>query len=192
MDWLSFIAAMVKALAWPITVLFALSILRKPLIELIPTLEWFKWGDRELRFSKKIKQLQQETPEMEITLANERQEAVPEIQPPDRIQALLRVSPTSAIIDAWRELEAAAAACLARNVPNAPKPMSIGQTWTSGQLGDILHKHNLLNSDQLNLYHELRRLRNAATHSPEFAIDEESAQGFIELSNRLSTYLDSK
>ena len=52
MDLFSFIAEVVKALAWPGAVVFGLLVLRRPLLALVPTIRHLKVGELELEFGR--------------------------------------------------------------------------------------------------------------------------------------------
>ena len=54
MDPLSFIAEIVKALAWPLTALGIFLVLRRPLMGLIPVVARLKFKDLELDFDRRL------------------------------------------------------------------------------------------------------------------------------------------
>ena len=60
MDTLSFTAEMTKALAWPLTIILALLLLRRPLADLIPLLQRLRYKDLELDFGKRVQELASE------------------------------------------------------------------------------------------------------------------------------------
>ncbi|MGH2397987.1 MAG: hypothetical protein ACRDFW_13640 [bacterium] len=60
MDWLTFIARVIDAAAWPVTVFVILLLLRKPLSGLIPLLQRLKYKDLELEFGRQIQEVRQE------------------------------------------------------------------------------------------------------------------------------------
>jgi len=49
-----------------------------------------------------------------------------------------------------------------------------------------LTKKELLNTDDITLYHELRALRNEAVHSVDFNPSQESTLNYVELASRLA------
>src|SRR5215207_8632055 len=102
MDWLSFAAALVKALAWPLTVLGIFLVLRRPLTGLVPLLARLKFKDLELDFGRRLAEASAEAA------------TLPGIPPAAALPAgsdevLLRLAtdaPRAAILEAWLRLEA--------------------------------------------------------------------------------------
>ncbi|MER3513447.1 MAG: hypothetical protein C4310_02805 [Chloroflexota bacterium] len=60
MDWLTFVTELIKALAWPITILIIIIVLRKPLANLIPTLQRLRYRDLEIEFGRSVQELASE------------------------------------------------------------------------------------------------------------------------------------
>ena len=182
MDWLTFTAEVVKALAWPAAILFSIAILRKPLSGLIPLLQRLKYKDLELEFGKKIQELKADA-------AKALPVSVPEIAPStsvsDSIIQLAEISPRASIVEAWRELESTAAEAASRHqVGLTPR-----EVRSTAELANALERAKILDHNRLNLFHNLRALRNKAAHSPDFALDSSSALEYADLAGRLEQYL---
>ena len=103
MDWLSFIAAIVKALAWPLTALGIFLVLRRPLLALVPLLARLKFKDFELDFGRRLAEVSAEAARLpSVRAGNAADEALLRLAP---------VAPRAAILEAWLRLEAAALRC---------------------------------------------------------------------------------
>ena len=55
MDWLTFIAEMVKSLAWPAFLFFTVLVFRKPLVELLPGLRRLRIKEIEIEFNRELR-----------------------------------------------------------------------------------------------------------------------------------------
>ena len=180
MDWLTFIAAVLKALAWPLTTIAILIILRRPLLGLIPLLRKLKWKELELEFQEKV-----------VELKTEAAQALP--APPkisftkpavSRLSQLAEIAPRGAIIEAWIGVQHAAARALSKRFPDAKV------TWSSVYLGDLLATHQVLDANKLEIYNSLRKLRNQAAHNEDFRIEPRIALDYVTLAEALAAFLD--
>lgn len=172
---LEFVAALVGHLAWPVSVIVLVSLLRGPLVELIPTLNRLRYKDLELTFGARAHQL-----------ANAAEQSLPAGEPegPElgRLRDLALVSPRAAVIESWLRLEAAAGLALqARGAKlrrdDFRSPLGLGRALQGAQV---------LNGEELKVFDELRNLRNAATHGPEFALNPEAAVEYARAAIRLA------
>ena len=57
MDWLTFIAEVIKAIAWPVTAITIFLILRRPLLNLFPLIQRMRFKDVEVDFSRQVQAL---------------------------------------------------------------------------------------------------------------------------------------
>jgi hypothetical protein len=185
MDWLTFIAAVAKALAWPLTTLVLLVLLRRPLVRLIPLLRKLKWKELELEFEEKVSELKTEAAQALPAAASVRQLTD---RTPSQLEHLAEASPRIAIIEAWIQVEHAAKRALSHCQPD-PK-----HAWDlpPSRVGQFLRGYGLLDEDKLELYDSLRSLRNEAAHHEDFTISPRSAVDYVVLAQTLAAYLQSK
>src|SRR5215218_6571872 len=99
MDGLTFTSQLVAALAWPITLLVSVLLLRKLLAELVPLLRKLKYSDVELTFGKEVAQLEHTAAAAGLlvssSMTHERETLI----------RLAQVRPRSAIRGAWEKVE---------------------------------------------------------------------------------------
>lgn len=182
MNWLEFIAEAIKALSWPITVVLIIYLLRKPLSELIPLLRKLKYKELELDFGKQIKELSEKaTKELPVV---EKIDLVTE-EVGEHLTEIAQVAPRAAIIEAWIELEKAAIAALEKRSFKATSR----ELRTPRLLEASLIKAEILDKNKITIFSDLRRLRNAAAHAYEFALEPNTAIEYVDLSIRLIEYL---
>lgn len=85
-------------LAWPVTVMILLWIGRKPIQKLLSFIESVKYKDVELKFSTQLAQVKEDVGDTVSDPSNE-------VENKSELYALIEVSPSSAIIEAWKGLE---------------------------------------------------------------------------------------
>jgi len=165
MDTLTFIAEMTKALAWPLAVVGLVLLLRRPLSQLIPLLQRLRYGGLELDFGRRVRELA----------------AVAEGQLPARdespaaseayVARLARLSPRAVVVEAWLRVEEAAL--------EAGQKAGLGLTSRELRqpllLGQALEDAGLMDEQQMEIFHRLRNLRNAAAHASDFELEPEAA-----------------
>lgn len=195
MDTLTFTAEVVRAVAWPASLLILAFLLRKPLRELIPLLRKLKYKEIEIEFSKEVSALRAKS-------ISEQQNVLPSAgagagssELPERLQnkrlELLRMVPFStrvAIMEAWLEVEAAASE-VASSFWSQPPNDAFKNDPT---LGDYLLKCNVINRDDLEMFKRLRYLRNTAAHAQELDLSEGDAVSYVEVAMSLAAKIRSR
>jgi hypothetical protein len=184
MNWMQFIAAIVRAVAWPAVVMVAAVLLRRPLVRLIPLLRHLKYGELELEFAEGVQSAREEA---EVTLAplTAPVARVPEV---DSLLQLATESPRLAVVGAWRLVESSAhRACAALGVP-----VERGRPFAGLELTYALRREGVLDDATLTMMNRLRSLRNQAVHGEEFSVDEASAREYVRLAEALAQRIDGK
>ncbi len=180
MDLLSFIAELVKALAWPATLFLLIIMFKAPLLELIPGLRRLKYKGLELEFERKLERLETEAeqaslppPEVPILVPLDRVQELPLMK---LIEMIAPVSPRAAVVETWRQIELAISNAFTRI--GRPYPRS----WVITRL--LLKHEGLLPQSALSILQDLRALRNQAVH---FGLDlnAEHAVQYAVLAQRL-------
>lgn len=181
MDILTFIANVIGSLAWPITMLTAVILLRKPIGKLLPLLRRAKYKDLDLEFGQKLEELEQKANRASLPKS---------IEPPvwagenpddwtfgDYIERLAPISPRVAISEAWRHVELA--------LKEAAKKLGIAESRDTLQVAKAMQESGMLSRDAVSLLADLRGLRNRAVHAKEFDLDPDQAMEFARLAERL-------
>ncbi len=181
MDTMTFVAEMTKALAWPVTILLALLLLRRPLANLIPLLQRLRYKDLELDFGKGVQELalevKKELPgDKEVKPARARANPVVE---------LAKSSPRAAVLEAWLEVEEAAIEATKRH----GLKLTDRERRSPSTLEEALVDVKVLDKNKQGIFSRLRRLRNAAAHASDFDLDTDSAIIYAGSAERLADYL---
>ena len=182
MDWLAFIAEIVKAVAWPAAIVTIIVLLKRPISQLIPTIQKLKYKDLAVEFGRKVEEAAVEAGE---SLPPPRDERL--LQPANlaRLKELSKSSPRVAVLEAWLEVESAALE-FARNlnlrlgnvVPRSPS-----------QALRAIEQSRKLDEPALSTIADMRVLRNEAVHYPDFAITSESAMKYVQTAIALAAAL---
>lgn len=164
-------------------VLVAIWQLKDKLGELLPRLKKLKHKETEIEFAEKITEL-----------VSERKEAATAIQPAktkeseERFEFLMKlaeISPRSAVMEAFRELELASEKAVIKAYPDLAttefrNPMDIQK----------LLKGKVLGPEQYHRIRELRMLRNKAAHNEDFNLHGMPIEAYIDIALSLANYLE--
>ncbi|NDO83739.1 hypothetical protein CJP72_24240 [Citrobacter sp. NCU1] len=171
MDILKFLSEIVKSLAWPVTIIALVILLRQPIIELIPLLRRLKYKEFELEFSKEVSELKAEVE----AIAKEKSPSTPVNS--SRLLDLVSVSTPAAIMEAWFEVESAAVSSASsfwgHSANDALKNMP--------KLGEYLLQCKVIDRTQLDVFNKLRHLRNKVAHAQDLNLSENDARSYVQL-----------
>jgi hypothetical protein len=181
MDWPTFVTELIKALAWPITVLIIIIVLRKPLANLLPTLQRLRYRDLEIEFGRQVQELSEDV-KRELPAATAAGTDRPHVA---RLGELAQLSPRAVVLESWLDVEEAAIEATRRRGLN----LAYRELRAPILLGQALEQSGILDESKAQIYHRLRILRNAAAHASEFAFEPDSALEYADAAMRLAAYL---
>jgi hypothetical protein len=183
MDFLTFLATIIESLAWPVSLLVSVFMLRRPIVELLPGLRRLKYKDLEVDFGKELEKIEavmdtveeKTKPKGELPI-----EVQPEPLPKTRtelLEKLAELSPNAAVLESWRNVERTLDFYFSSRGIERPR---------SGQaiLGHLGYDPNFP-PQLVSAYQELRLLRNRAAHDQE-NLTAEHAREFSVLADRLT------
>jgi hypothetical protein len=188
MDILTFVAQLTAALAWPVTVLIVILLLRQPLKELIPTLQRLRYRDLEAEFGKGLNEVEVRINQASLPAHEEAQASTSQTRSGEKVSVseyakrLATISPRAAIIETWREVEQA--------LIDLAKRRDIPETRIPRELISRLGEDGALSSDIILMLDQMRQLRNEAAHASEFALKPTQAIEYGVLAERIITTLD--
>lgn len=184
MDWMTFIVEILKATAWPLTAVVAIILLRKGLVELLPRIQKLKHKDTEIEFAKAIGEIEKkvipeepkpEDKEADIKIENEF----------ERIMEVSKLSPRSAIMEAWLSVESSATKSVLAKYPEFEERKHIPPTLLAKLLLGLG-----LNKYDVSTFNELRGLRNQAVHSAQFEIDSGTIGSYVDVALSLARRIE--
>lgn len=186
MDFLTFLATVIGSLAWPISLLIAVFLLRKPITELLPGLRRLKYKDLEVDFGKELEKIeavldtvQEPTkPKGELPIEVQR-EPLPKTHS-ELLERLTELSPNAAILESWRGVE--------RTLDFYFGSRGIERPHSGQAILGYLDYDSNVPPQLVSAYQELRLLRNRAAHD-RVNLTAEDAREFSALADRLTLAL---
>ena len=180
MDVLAFISEIVKALAWPLTILAIVFIMKDKIGDLLDLVTKIKVGEVEVEIGNRLKKLQ---PSAKIDLRKFKK-----TKEDEKFLSLLNLSissPRAAILESWLLIEEAAKKRFEKF--NA----GFKQEEFSRNIRGGLEITGVFRNPKANdLFIDLRRIRNLAVHSTENLLKEQDAVRFVELSKRMIEFIN--
>lgn len=173
-------------LAWPITVMTIVVLLRRELRDVFSRLSHLKYGELEATFEKGLQEAEARAKAAALPMAGSQpapasREA--ELVAEERLSRLTEISPRAAISEAWIGVEEALRAVASILDLDGRDRMS------HRRIVQELRRLGRLNDDVLATYDRLRRLRNEAVHAPDFALSSKETNRYVELATGLAAYL---
>lgn len=167
------IIKLIDVIIWPSIVLVVIIMLKKPIKALLPFIENVKYKDFEVKFQKDLKHIKESAKDAGI-------EIQPDINEKTEIYKLIEVSPTSAILESWKELELTAKKKVQEIAPKDSHIKSLLQNPIA-----YLADTGALIPSTARTVRELQVLRNHAAHSSELKLTREDALEYISLSKAI-------
>lgn len=181
MDWKTFIAELVSSLVWPSVALFSVILLKDKFGELIPRIKKLKHKDTELEFIEVVSELAKDvenSPQLKLES--------PEIELNRKVlQSLANISSRSAVIEAYRMVEASGVKAIEQAYPDLSGKDIRQQTQVSKML-----REKVLSSERYHQLRELLSLRNKAAHDEEFSLTGNPIETYIDVALSLSNELE--
>jgi len=185
MDVKTFVAQIVASLAWPITVLVCLPLLRKPLRSLTPLIRRLKYSDLELQFGREVADVKETTETAALKTAQKAEVAEKEVW--QELMQLASVRPRNAVRAAWHQVESTLMRVAKdRNLQAAPAAWSMPMV-----IGALLLNAGVISDTQHKLLYRLRQLTSEAERAPVDGLAPDDAAEFVSLALRLAASLNS-
>jgi hypothetical protein len=184
-DWPTVVVELIKALPWwPAVVLVVFLLLRKPIADLIPYIEEFRFRELSMKFRQRLTMAEDQAavaqlPPPPIPSGPPSVKPLPEplLSLPDYLYQLTAISPAAAILEAWARIEAE----MRRRLAAAELP----QGRTGIDLTRELVKAGILPQDARPILEDLRTLRNLVAHARRLDLAPDEGLRYLELGNRL-------
>lgn len=187
MDSLTFFSSLVSSLAWPVTAIVAFYLLKNNLGTFFPFIERLKYKNFELEFRKSIGELTEKSKTaLPAPVAEQLPSTISQLR--DRLFNLAEISSRSAILEAWLQVESAAADIIeSRNLTTSFK-----RTIAPLRFAELLAKNDILNLSQMEIFHQLRELRNKAVHIGDATFKLDEVAEYIDLALSLASEIRRK
>lgn len=173
---------LIQHIAWPLTILGISLMFRSELRSAMGRLSHLKYGDWEATFEKGLRVAERHAEEAIASTDGEDKPVLTGSAPQmERLSWLAELSPRSAVVEAWFDVERAVREAAER------LPIIEHERRTTSKIMKKLRQMGIVNDAALTVYSQLGSLRNQAVHAPEFAVSPGEAERFLELASELAT-----
>jgi uncharacterized protein YutE (UPF0331/DUF86 family) len=177
---LQFIASIVGSLAWPVTIVAAVFLLRRELRRMLPRLTKLKYGEIELEFRKKLDEAEEVVAELpEPTSLPQAEQAEKQLQSE-------QFSNNSGVFVAWLVVESA--------ILNLARSAKLLETnMTARRAAEVLLGRELIDEHTYQAIRDLSELRNIAVH-PQGGrmISSEELDRFTRIAEKVAAILEDR
>lgn len=178
MQFADLIVRIFEAVAWPITILLITLIFREQLSRAVLGLSKLRFKGLELEFEKSLKDAEDKARGLRLASPQDIR-ALPEaIEPTSAYARLLEIaaiSPRASVTEAWRTIE-----FCTMELAKAHDIQVRGAIAGARVIHNLVQKE-IIDEGTLDLYANLRKMRNKAAHASEIDIDFEEAIRYVDL-----------
>jgi hypothetical protein len=184
MDTLTFVAEMVKSLAWPLAAIVIILFLRRSLLALIPNLKRLQYKEFAAEFDRDLKKADEQVAEINPPPVKEAEETPMGVAEPaaQKYRRLADVSPKAAIIEAWRDAEVALLDAAGVRDSDA----------TLQRILDSLLREGKLDPGEKHFLEYMRMLRNKAAHATDLDLTADQAYRYAILTTQMTVGLKTR
>lgn len=181
------IVKLVESLAWPVTVLIIVFVFRSELVKVLSRLSNLKYKEFEAQFNNDLANIEKKTSQLSIQTGGSLKISGDAGTVSDnkhyRLLEIARLSPRAAIMSAWFEIENALYS-MNKEILKQQAP-----SFKQSEIISDLVSRGVLQETVIDIFRDLRQLRNQAVHYPDFALTQREAEKYIDLSLKLSAEL---
>jgi hypothetical protein len=184
-NWLAFVASLVRSLAWPAGIIVVVIVLRQPIGAAFSRgVRRLRAGPVEVEFDQELAEVREELSRSPELTATEPQVLSASLA--EELARLTEVSPRSAVLEAFARIEARLAALL-DSADGEPHRTAGGRA-----LARRARDQGLISDETLTAVEGLSVLRNLAAHSPTDEIGAERARDYLALADAVLFALKAK
>jgi len=191
MDWPSFTSSIVASLAWPITVVAIIFILRRPVSSLILSIRRIHGRGYTIDFGEEVESLDQQLDEAIPTFVEQLGEVPRERtgrttrEQLERYYSIAMDDARTAVVSGWLLIEESVRDLAQR------KRLGIRHYASTFQILKQLVKQKIISREVFNSINQARNLRNEAIYMTDFHISTTDARNYMALADKISSYLRS-
>jgi len=186
LDYLSFFAKVIEFLAWPVSMVVVIAMLKQGIVNLLPKLRQLKYKDLQLDFQESVKRIETQAevaklPRFEGSSGHEQLR-----KDKEGLFSLALSYPRAALFEAWVRLEVAIGQGLrnAQIITDGEKKSAKYQLYSGAEV--LFSDH----PQQLQYFLNLLDLRNRVAHGEVESVELEPACAFIEMAFRLMLFIE--
>lgn len=175
---------LVSSLVWPITVLIIVILFRSELAKVFSRLSNMKYKELEVQFGNQLEKVEKNVKQINlrssIQINSTSTAKLTVISKHEQLNKIAELSPRSAIMSAWFEIENALI-----KISNEPVKQKTFYSQLSQTIRELIDK-KIMDESVIGIYRDLYQLRNQAVHHPEFILSQNEAERYIDVALELS------
>jgi hypothetical protein len=179
---MEYLVEIIKSLAWPIAAVWLGYIFKGEIRKLLGRVSSLKYKDMEASFEKELADAEIKASKLTQPSLQESTEALSQT---DQLLRIAEVSPRAAIVEAWTLIETAA-------LKNGLTSGSAMQRTNPKMIVNYLANIGRFSNESLELIEQLRKLRNRASHMPDFTISQSEAERYLDLAVKSANIINSR
>lgn len=186
MDYLSFIAKVIESLAWPISTVVVIAMLKQGIVNLLPKLRQLKYKDLQLDFQESVRRIETQAEVAKLPRFDSGSGHEQLRNDKESLFSLARSYPRAALFEAWVRLEVAVGQGLrnAQVITDGEKKSAKYQLRSGAEV--LFSDH----PQQLKYFLSLLDVRNRVAHGEVESIEPDPACAFIEMAFRLILFIE--
>lgn len=175
------IAKVLDVIAWPISTIVIVFLLKAPIASLAPMLRRFKYKELEVEFERSLDEISKRSSEEIEALPHPPTEDSDDADFLDRVQEL---PPRAAILETWLELEHTA-----YFIAQKFKLMDLNRRTRFHDILRILQQRDILFERDIEDINKLKSLRNTAVHERDIDLSREDAEKYARVAMQVADVL---
>jgi len=186
MDWLSFIASIIRSLAWPMVVALVVIVFRTTLNRTLLSLNQLNYKGFDAKFGEQVARAKGEF-DSDSHKPKTKEDIEGATENRQYFQILAETSPRAALLEAWFPFEVA--------ISRIALKLGISQRDRPTQMPDIidgLKRQGILTDEEARAVSRLRAIRNEAAHSPVTDLSPENVAEYASLLHEIKEAMESK
>ncbi|MEW5980519.1 MAG: hypothetical protein AB1898_32435 [Acidobacteriota bacterium] len=182
------VVEIIKAIAWPVTLVWLAYFLRGDLQAMLKRISTLKYGEAEATFEKDVSKAHAIAKALGKKDGSARSRKSPEtaaeLGTKDQLYRIAQISPRASIVEAWRYFE--------ETIKRVAQRYGIEAKGLASEKLVIQRLMDDYETDEdfAKLYLLLRELRNRAAHTQDFALNRESAEEYVDTILELNEELE--
>lgn len=168
---MEYFVEIIKALAWPVASIWLGYIFRSEFGQLLNRMSSFKYKDVEASFERKLAEAEDNAKRIAISAVPS---SIQDLSQKEQLFRISEISPRAAVVEAWTLIETAA-------IKNGLTYGTTIQRTNPKMIVEYLINSGKFSTESINLIEQLRKIRNQASHLPDFAISQNEAERYLDL-----------
>lgn len=168
---MEYFVEIIKALAWPVASIWLGYIFRSEFGQLLNRMSSFKYKDVEASFERELAEAEDNAKRITISAAPSSSQ---DLSQKEQLFRISEISPRAAVVEAWTLIETAA-------IKNGLTSGTTIQRTNPKMIVEYLINSGKFSTESISLIEQLRKIRNQASHLPDFAISQNEAERYLDL-----------